>query len=186
MKKIISILTIFLWIGNLSYFFCQTTTFDWVRHWGVNGLIDFDMDVDSLGNSYVLSCGGTQDNFNPNYFPTLYAPSSGCGAISKFDVNGNLVWVKFIVKAGGTYGGCIPDNIKVKGNYIYYTGKNATNGMVDFDLGIGVSNVAGGNCFVSKIDLNGNFQWVESFGNSNTQINDITIDHSNNLIITGK
>ena len=188
MKAIL--LFIFSLIGILA--FSQAPTFDWAKKWGylsngqISGIYANDMVLDSQGNSYVLSYGNTQVNFNTTGTPLITAPSQGCGAISKFDGLGNLIWVKFIVKTGGTYGSCTPQKIKIKGNYIYYSGKISTDGLIDFDFSNNNSSLSGENCFISKIDLDGNFQWVKSFGNGNAQINDISVDYLDNLIATGK
>ncbi len=188
MKTIL--LFIFSIVGILAY--CQAPTFDWAKKWGylsfgqISGVYANDLVLDSLGNSYVLSYGNTQVNFNTTGTPPITAPSQGCGAISKFDILGNLIWVKFIVKTGGTSGSCTPQKIKIKGNYLYYSGKISTDGLIDFDFSNNNSNLSGANCFVSKIDLDGNFQWVNSFGNGNTQINDISVDYLDNVIATGK
>jgi gliding motility-associated-like protein len=183
MKTILLIL--FSLLGFLS--FSQAPTFDWAKRWDATGAVEYDMALDDSGNSYVLSTGGTQDNFNPESNTPIYASSSGCGAISKFDHNGNLIWVKFINHSGGfTSGGCIPKRIFIRGNNIYYTGEFNTNSSFDFDLGNSQSLISGSGCFVSKIDLNGNFQWVTNFGNATTKIKDITVDNNENIYITGK
>ena len=159
MKAIL--LFIFSIIGILA--FSQAPTFDWAKRWSSTGAVEYDMALDDNGNSYVLSTGGTQDNFNPESNTPIYASSSGSGAISKFNQNGNLIWVKFIVHSGGfTSGGCIPKRIFIRGNNIYYTGEFNTNSSFDFDFGSSQSLLSGSGCFVSKIDLNGNFQWESS------------------------
>jgi hypothetical protein len=45
--------------------------------------------------SSISSFGNTQVNFNPDDNPLITAPSQGCGAISKYNSNGSLIWVKF-------------------------------------------------------------------------------------------
>jgi gliding motility-associated-like protein len=182
MKAIL--LFIFSMMGILA--FSQAPTYDWAKRWFAGGNVDYDMAIDSLGNLYVLGSGGTQDNFNPLDWPSIPASSQNCGAISKFDPNGTLIWVKFIVHAGGfTSGGCVPKKIFIKGGSIYYAGEFSTNSSFDFDFGSSQAIFSGSGCFLSKIDLNGTFQWVKRFGDGNTSVNDISVDFSENIIITG-
>ncbi len=105
--------------------------------------------------------------------------------ITKFDVNGNLIWAK---QLGGTISNigrsiCI-DNY---GN-VYTTGE--FRGTVDFDPGPGTFYLeAGGdwpNAFISKLDADGNFVWAKvlesglsSYGYA------IAIDIMGNLFTTG-
>lgn len=188
MKTILLIL--FSLVGFLS--FSQAPTFDWAKRWGyqtfgqISSVFATDMAIDNFGNSYVLSFGNTQVNFNPDDNPLITAPSQGCGAISKYNSNGSLIWVKFIVKTGGTYGECTPKKIFIKNNFIYYTGQINTNGLVDFDFSNNSNNLSGSLSFISKIDLDGNFQWVKEFGNNSSNINDISVDNLENVLITGR
>lgn len=185
----------FCFITILSY--SQTPTFEWVKSWGyitsgtTNNTTAFDIAVDANNNSYVLSTGDTQVNFNTGNGSIISAPSQGCGAISKFDPNGNLIWVKFIIKSGGTSGSCIPQKIEIKNNILYYSGVfGGGGGIYDFDFGINNTNINGltsgqTQCFISKLDLDGNFFWVKTLGETTTEIKDLTIDYNNDLIFIG-
>ncbi len=181
MKTIL--LFIFSMMGILA--FSQAPTFDWAKRWSSTGFSEYDMVIDSIGNSYVLSDGDTQDNFNPTGSP-IYAPTSGCGAISKFDPNGTLIWVKFFNKvlvSNNSGAICKPKKICVKNDKIYITGNFS--GIINFDPN-GSNTMSGiSSCFIVCLDLNSNFQWVKSFGNGNASVNDISTDISGNVIITG-
>jgi hypothetical protein len=174
---------------NLTLVFGQTSNFQWAKKW--NTYSAFDIATDDQGNVYTLSSGSTQVNFNPSGIPVM-GPTAGCGAISKFDSNGNIVWVKFITKGGGTGGSCVPKRLFIKGNYIYYSGEFGDGGGIyDFDLSNTATYNVGGSCngcgiqgFISKIDLDGNFQWFESFGQKVT-VKDLFVDNWDNAYVTG-
>jgi hypothetical protein len=170
--------------------FSQTpTTFDWAKKWSSYSV--FDIATDNQGNVYTLSSGSTQVNFNPTG-AAIMGPTAGCGAISKFDSSGNLIWVKFITKTGGTGGACEPKRLFIKGNYLYYAGEFGDGGgTYDFDVTststyniTGSCNGCGIQVFVSKIDLNGNFQAFTMFGQYAT-VTDLYVDNSDNVYLTG-
>jgi hypothetical protein len=182
--KTISIIFIFLYFTVVSY--SQTPSFEWANRWGSTGFSTYDMSIDNYGNSYVLSDGDTQDNFSPDG-AAIYAPTSGCGAVSKFDVSGNLVWVKFFNKlmvsnnSGAT---CKPKKMFIKNDSIYIIGNYS--GIINFDPN-GNFPLSGGSCFIVSLDLSSNFNWAVSFGNNPTIIpKDISIDGNNNILVTGK
>jgi hypothetical protein len=175
---------------QFSSCFAQALSFDWTKKWST--YTAFDIASDDQGNIYTLSSGNTQVNFNPAINPTIMGPTAGCGAISKFDANGNLIWVKFITKTGGTGGVCEPKKIFIKGNHLYYAGEFGDGGgTYDFDFSVSSVFNIGGSCngcgkqvFVSKLDLDGNFQWCTYLGNKIT-VNDIYVDQNDNVYFTG-
>ena len=73
-------------------------------------------------------------------------------------------------------------------NYIYVAGAYSST-SVDFDPGAGTANlsaVGGTDIFLAKYDLSGNFVWVKSMGGTgNENPNDIDIDSSGNIYLTG-
>ncbi len=177
----------FLMVSYLSY--SQSPNFEWAKKWST--YTAFDIATDNQGNVYTLSTGSTQVNFNPSG-PAIMGPTAGCGAISKFDSNGNLIWVKFITRTGGTGGSCVPKRLFIKDNYLYYAGEFGDGGGIyDFNFSNTVNYNIGGTCsgcgaqvFVSKIDLDGNFQWFTRFG-QNATINDICVDNLDNVLLAG-
>ena len=60
---------------------------------------------------------------------------------------------------------------------------------VDFDPGVGtVNHVFEGSydCFVEKLDVNGNFIWVNTFGSTGQEeVESIKVDQSGNIYLTG-
>jgi hypothetical protein len=182
----IAIFFCLLWVSSLSY--SQSPNFEWAKKWST--YTAFDIATDDQGNVYTLSSGSTQVNFNPS--GTAMGPTAGCGAITKFDSNGNVIWVKFITRTGGTGGSCEPKRLFIKGNYLYYAGEFGDGGgNYDFNFSNTANYNVGGGCngcgiqvFVSKIDLDGNFQWFTAFGQYAT-VNDIYVDNADNVFLAG-
>ncbi|MCH2225922.1 MAG: hypothetical protein MK066_14225 [Crocinitomicaceae bacterium] len=83
--------------------------------------------------------------------------------IQKIDQNGNLIWVKSLGETAVDLGLSIAEddifNIYVSGRF---------GNTVDFDPGPGTQNLTalgGSDCFLLKIDSNGDFLDVDQFGN---------------------
>lgn len=77
--------------------------------------------------------------------------------------------------------------IDVNGN-LYVTG-SIQGPNVDLDPGLGIFNLSSAGLkdgYVAKYDKNGNFKWAFKIGGSSQdEINDVALDHSGNIIITG-
>jgi hypothetical protein len=142
---------------------------------GSSGAIGWNLVLDAAGNVYSTgNFQGTAD-FDPG--PGLFALTSNGNSdafVSKLDINGDFVWATSI---GGTW----IDNgfgitLDQSGNVLYTGAFNLT---VDFDPGAGTLNqtslgtTGNSDVYVSKLDGNGNFLWVRTFGgtNGNTGIN---------------
>ncbi len=126
--------------------------------------------LDDRGNTYLAgSFAGTVD-FDPR---TAREERSSTGSndafISKFDTVGNYLWTR-------TFGGVARDgisNVTTDGSgNVYAVG--GFMGTVDFDPGVGVSNLTGGaggvaSPFLIKFDAIGNFVWVKPIGLAATE-----------------
>lgn len=163
----------------------QTANLTWVKQMGGTSTEEGrSIAVDVSGNVYTVgSFIGTAD-FDPGA-GTVNLTSAGNTDIyiSKLDAAGNFVWAKAI---GGT---SIEDGkaiaLDASGN-VYTTGY--FNGTVDFDPGVGISNLTSSNSdiFISKLDAAGNFVWAKRMGGTgSSRGNSIAIDASNNVCITG-
>ncbi|MGB0838978.1 MAG: T9SS type A sorting domain-containing protein [Salibacteraceae bacterium] len=133
------------------------------------GYFDATVDFDPSSSTYNLSSTGGTDIF-----------------ITKVSPSGTLLWAKSI---GG--GGTGVDRSKTvicdpSGN-VYICGLYRN--TVDFDPGSGVANrTSNGNAdaFVLKLDANGNFIWVKTFGGTGyDNAWKMDVDSDNNLIIVG-
>ena len=128
-----------------------------------NGAVDFDPGQGTAN----LTTNGLDDAF-----------------IVKLDLNGNFVWVK---QFGGTGSDKIWDiDIDIDGN-IYTTGHFGN--TVDFDPGPGnyplTTTTNDLNCFISKLDKNGNFIFAKNFSGGFTVGESLVLDSSKNVYIFG-
>jgi hypothetical protein len=143
------------------------------------------------GNGNIYSSGyfrGTVD-FDPGEGVASLTSSLASIYLLKLDPAGNFLWVKSF---GGSIGGNSGNTIAFDGAGHLYLGGNFA-GRTDFDPGDGtafVTPASGEDAFIVKLDLNGNFIWVRSFGgvggNANADgIGNIEIDGSGNVIANG-
>lgn len=130
-----------------------------------SGTVDFDPSV----GTYTLSSG---PGVSSSYF------------ICKLSASGSLLWAKngdASIGAGGF--SIVLDNV---GN-IFTAGKFI--GTVDFDPGVGVNNLTSipgqWDVFVQKLDPSGNYLWSEQINYTSTYIDDIDVDATGNIYLTG-
>ncbi len=156
---------------------------------GSSGATGWNLVLDAAGNVYSTgNFQGTAD-FDPG--PGLFALTSNGNSdafVSKLDINGDFVWATSI---GGTW----IDNgygitLDQSGNVLYTGAFNLT---VDFDPGAGTLNqtslgtTGNSDVYISKLDGNGNFLWVKTFGNTsgNTGFN-IESTASGDILFSGQ
>lgn len=183
-------LTLLLLTSLITVFSVFSQTYEWGKKWGYNAgtselVFAMDIAADDQGNSYALSFGDTQVDFDPSA-NTLMGPTVACGAVSKFDPSGNLVWVKFISRVSGTSPSCIPEAIYVANNTLYISGE--FNGTYDFNPGAGVNTLGTttSRVFVQKLDLDGNYISAEAYLGQYCTIKDITVDNNQNIYLAGR
>ncbi|MDB4324327.1 T9SS type A sorting domain-containing protein [Crocinitomicaceae bacterium] len=149
-----------------------------------------------IDNAYDLKLSNNDDIYMTGHFlgtvdfdpgPGVYNLTSNGGAdiyVMKLNNNGDLLWVKTMGESMVDSG--LRLSIGSSGS-IYVTGNFAS--TVDFDPGTGVFNVTALgpiDAFILKLDSNGNFIWVKSFGGSGVcQGLGITTDALENVIATG-
>lgn len=96
----------------------------------------------------------------------------------------SIQWAKRIGNAG--YCAALGTIVDAAGN-IYTTGYFA--GTVDFDPGVGVSNIAvtgDYDAYIQKLDANGNFVWATKMGQTQGDRGErVTLDAAGNVIVTG-
>lgn len=142
--------------------------------------------IDSSNNVYATgSFEGTVD-FDPSSTGSASLTSVGAtdAFLTKFDSNGNFLWVK-------KFGGLSSDggrSIAVDSNgNVYLAG--LFQGVVDFDFGSSEESftaVASNDMFLTRLTSDGNYQWTKRYGGSgNDYIIDLAIDNSNNILLTG-
>jgi len=146
---------------------------------------NYSVDVDGSGNVYSVGYfAGTVDfDPGPGVF-NLTAIGQYDVSVSKLDANGNFVWAKNIGGANSDLAFSVlidqSNNVCITGNFI---------GVVDFDPGPGVANLdANGvfpECFILRLDANGNFIWAKEIDGYYGQGNTITKDAAGNLYVCG-
>jgi gliding motility-associated-like protein len=138
------------------------------------------IEVDGLGNIYVtgvINLASGSVDFDPGAGISLFGPGA---YISKFDTNGNLLWVRPLsvnVTA-----------IEVDGANDVYIGGSFSS-TVDFDPGASVFNLTSAgssDIFALKLTSAGNFAWAKRIGGTQSDlIRSLAIDATGNLCATG-
>lgn len=126
--------------------------FIWARKMGYSNTTNSYLILDNSNNIYVV---------NDGYW------AGGEINISKLDASGNIIWSKAIASGSFLFLGYKSKAICIDefGN-LYVTGY-FSNGTVDFDPGIGISNLTSASgvidLFLLKLDNIGSFIWVKQF-----------------------
>jgi len=153
--------------------------FQWATRAGGSGS-DYanSITVDSNRNSYIIGeFEGTV------YFGDYELISGGLSDvyIAKLDPYGNYLWA---IRAGGSsnargYGIAIGND-----GFCYVTGSFV--GTASFGASLSKTSAGGADIFVAKLDLSGNWLWVDSFGYTQHDTGyDIAVDNSGNCYVTG-
>jgi uncharacterized protein (DUF2249 family) len=142
---------------------------------------------DSNGNVYLIGNFNVVADFNPSSTETNLTAINGQDGdmyISKYNSNGDFLWVKGI---GGTgYVNC--SAVVIGGNFIYMAGKYTN--TIDFDPSANNSNLTSANgsfeaAFMAKYDLNGTHISSKSI-DGETDLKFTSIIFSNNqLLVSG-
>ncbi|MCB9245813.1 MAG: SBBP repeat-containing protein [Flavobacteriales bacterium] len=104
--------------------------------------------------------------------------------VQKLDASGNFVWARSLGGSSNDWGYSI--TVDSSGN-VYTMG--TFQGTADFDPGTGTANRTSAgleDIYIQKMDSNGRFLWVKSFGNSDQDVcRSIGLDPSGNIITAG-
>lgn len=166
--------------------------YEWVQTFGNVGEDRVqDFYLDATGNAYVI--GFYYDSIDIDPGPDSLILDAGTNAdcfIEKLDPSGNLIWGITIGGNGSDNGiGIVADEL---GN-VYCVG--AFSNTADFDPGPAEflkSSIGGdlsSDIFILKLDVNGNFVWVKTIGNSGAIWGcmgvEVTLDEDNNIYFGG-
>jgi hypothetical protein len=144
-----------------------------------------DITTNVWGETFVTGAFQGSVDFNPGSGTNIQSSSSNSYDIffSRFDQNGNFIWVNRI---GGT-GLDRAYSITSESNFIYITG--IFSGTVDFNPSSATNSLVSSgqnDIFIAKYDTAGNYIWAKKIGGSGFDIgNDITLDTSGNIYVTG-
>jgi hypothetical protein len=148
------------------------------------------IDLDKNSNIYCTGWFAGNFDFDPGndiHIPSLYEYGT---YVEKLDSLGNMLWVKFSnMIYGGSSAYSYPRMIRIDNNNdILLTGQYS--GKVDFDpsgdTAFGI-NTVNRHAFLQKLDTDGNFIWIKSYGDSSGSVFPmaISIDYYNNIYTTG-
>ncbi len=149
-----------------------------------------DIAVDNNGNVYITGSFSDSADFAIGSPSHILNSINGAIFIQKLDSNGNLDWVKQL--GVSNYLASFARSIVLDNdNNVYVTGRcSSYNDSLDFDPGIGeyfldLDNTT--NCFIEKLDSEGNFIWAKLISSAQGGIEgfDIQTDDNNNIYIRG-
>lgn len=145
------------------------------------------MCIDVSGNVYTTGKFKATMDFDPGAgaFPiTPFGTNTTDVFISKLNTNGNFVWA---VSLGGTLFDQ-PNSICVDSLFNVYT-VGDFQGVADFDPGVGTVTLSSGSqddAFISKLDVNGAFVWVQQIGGMDYQNAASVALDANNVYVSGQ
>jgi hypothetical protein len=167
----------------------QDISFDWVKQiGGTRNQYILQADLDSASN--VVYTGFLWGNVDFDPGPGTYTLSSttpNSFFIAKIDSGGNFMWAK---QVGGSSGYVSSGYVKLDQQAnIFVTG--VFRGTVDFDPGVGVSNLTSPNSnddvFFAKYDPLGNLLWAKRIGgNADDSGYVIKLDSQGNILLSGQ
>jgi len=154
-----------------SSIICRSITIDSDNNLYVTGTFKGSVDFSLGGATNIVNSVGVQDLF-----------------ILKTDVNGNLIWIKFIQGSGGSL---FSRNIFLKNDNLYINGTYT--GSIDFDPSSNTQYMSGtynSTSFILKLTKNGGFVWTKrNIKSSNIYggiaISDVDVDNFGNLYTCG-
>ena len=183
--KLVLVLTITLFVN------ANAQTWQWVKG-GSDSCPDQVQTVctDANGNSYIVGTFGGSFLTGCNGYMLFDSDSIWINGVNqiflvKYSPSGVLQWAKSIGGNNPNVGNCNNCESAISlfydsvNNAIYLTGK--LYGLATF----GSTNLfGGGEMFVTRIDLNGNFIWAKLYGNYSTRAQ-ISTDLSGNVFLSG-
>ena len=145
------------------------------------------IDVDQNGNVYITGAFRGTIDFDPGAGtnPLTFGGYSDIFVL-KLTENGDFVWAKNF-KSFSDFSTGLDIKSDAFGN-VYTTGKMKAD--VDFDPGSGTNTViaVGSDIFIHKLDANGDFDWVRTYGGSGPYVEEgqsIEMDEQGDLYISG-
>jgi hypothetical protein len=141
--------------------------------------------VDGYGNSYISGSFEKEVDFNYGVGNAIFeSKGKGDAFVMKVSSTGSFIWAR-------TFGGSgIDESLSLfadASGSIYFTGYfQDTIGFYPCTSIDPIVSSGGNDVFVGKMDVNGNFQWVKSFGGELNDVgNDIRVDADGNIYFLG-
>jgi hypothetical protein len=180
------IMTTLIALSGASIVHSQDFAYDWGHNIGGAGSeTGRDISVDANGNVIVVNDYNATYDADPGAGTTNLIGAGGTDvAISKFDSDGNLIWAQSIAGLSNEIVYAVTTD---DAGSVYISGGFAS--TIDFDNGIGVqTKVASGgyDLFLLKLDSDGNFQWVYTFGTAlNEDGRDLEVASNGDIVLSG-
>ena len=168
------------------FLFQFSTIFLFGQKWGVQTYSNFsnealDVEIDAVGNSYITGYVTGQTEFSITTQVTA-APGNGDIYVAKYNPNGNLLWMK---QFGGNFMDRAYDLAIGPDQNVVITG--IFSGSVAFGTTTLQSAQDSKDIFLLKLNTNGNVIWArKEGGNLSENSYGVTVDHQNNVILTGQ
>jgi hypothetical protein len=176
--------------GNIDIFIQKLDTdgnFIWAKSLVGNATeFGYGIVTDALGNIYTAGLFTSIIDLDPGPDISSFTSAGGNDAyVQKLDSEGNYIWGKTYGGAGGTY--CESLAIDAAGNV--YTSGTFEENEGDYDPGDGIATLTTAgfwDIYVHKLDAEGNFVWVKSFGGPGIDKGrSIALDGQGNIYTTG-
>jgi hypothetical protein len=177
--KLLVIFTLFIFLLKAQ------PAFNWAKQFKGTGSDEgVTIKLDASGNIYTGGYFWGTTDFDPGPGTYTITASSTDGFVTKFDVNGNLLWAAAFK---GAQGEAVHSIALDDSSNIYVSGMFGSN--TDFDPGPGVytlSPISTEDLFILKLNSNGNLKWVKQIGGTWFQWSGgIAVDKKGNNYITG-
>lgn len=145
------------------------------------GIIGRYISIDADNNIYIAGTFSDTVDFDPGTSTYYMMPPISNFAYSnsflvKLNANGSFVWARQI---GGASASVSLQAMNIKGSSVYLF--SVSNGVVDVDPGIGVTNLNAGG-IIEKLDTAGNFIWAKQIG---AGVAGLALDDSSNIYLAG-
>src|SRR6185295_3905297 len=157
-------------------------TWDWAKRAGGTGQDNCrGIVADAAGNSYIGGTFTDSADFGNFHLTAQIAPENMY--VAKYDVSGNVVWVKQIRQAAALQGLSLNDIAIDDDANIYVTGYFF--GKIYFDNDSLVSN-GQNDMFVAKYDSSGSLRWKKRAGGSSYDSGDkIAVSKTGEVFVSG-
>jgi beta-propeller repeat-containing protein len=151
----------------------------WTKRFG-HYLYDTTVAVDGAGNVLLAASFSDPIDFGAG---VLVNEGGKDVFVAKLDAGGNTLWSKSFGDAGGDKV-CTSVAVDGAGN-VLITG--VFTGSLDFGIGPPLKSVDESDCFVAKLDANGDALWGTSFSDKGKQLGtSIAVDGAGNVLVTGE
>ena len=164
--------------------FDSTGNFLWVRTWGgLKKEHSFGVTLDGSENVYVVGDFFDTVDFDPDGGDPHTSNGALDAYLSKFDSSGNFQWAR-------TWGGLEMEQgfgITLDGSEnVYVVGTFAETTDLDPDGGDQHTSNGTNDCFLSKFDSSGNFEWGRTWGGISIDLSvEVAAEGAGNVYVTG-